>query len=141
MRFLPQGACPAQEVGAVSSPWQKSRALMRRGIGAELALTARLERNYSEQALVAAGGAICAGHHHGRIGDVGIGVQHFAHFIQIGVHLFERGAVGGLDLATFLLGNVTSMARYVTNPILTDINNAAAVPLPDAGGPKNTIRW
>ena len=35
------------------------------------------------------------------------------------------GTVGGLDLATFLLGDVTSMARYVTNPILTDINNAA----------------
>jgi hypothetical protein len=33
--------------------------------------------------------------------------------------------VGGLDLATFLLGDVTSMARYVTNPILGDINNAA----------------
>jgi hypothetical protein len=33
--------------------------------------------------------------------------------------------VGGLDLASFLLGDVTSMARYVTNPILTDINNAA----------------
>jgi hypothetical protein len=33
--------------------------------------------------------------------------------------------VGGLDLATFLLGDVTSMARYVTNPVLTDINNAA----------------
>ena len=32
---------------------------------------------------------------------------------------------GGLDLATFLLGDVTSMARYVTNPILTNINNAA----------------
>jgi len=35
------------------------------------------------------------------------------------------GTVGGLDLATFLLGDVTSMARYVTNPILTNINNAA----------------
>ena len=33
--------------------------------------------------------------------------------------------VGGLDLATFLLGDVTSMARYVTNPALGDINNAA----------------
>jgi hypothetical protein len=33
--------------------------------------------------------------------------------------------VGGLDLATFLLGDVTSMARYVTNPALTNINNAA----------------
>jgi len=32
---------------------------------------------------------------------------------------------GGLDLATFLLGDVTSMARYVTNPALTNINNAA----------------
>lgn len=35
------------------------------------------------------------------------------------------GTVGGLDLATFLLGDVTSMARYVTNPALTNINNAA----------------
>jgi hypothetical protein len=34
-------------------------------------------------------------------------------------------AIGGLDLATFLLGDVTSMARYVTNPALTNINNAA----------------
>lgn len=33
--------------------------------------------------------------------------------------------VGGLDLATFLLGDVTSMARYVTNPVLGNINNAA----------------
>src|SRR5712671_5099200 len=33
--------------------------------------------------------------------------------------------IGGLDLATFLLGDVTSMARYVTNPALTNINNAA----------------
>jgi hypothetical protein len=33
--------------------------------------------------------------------------------------------VGGLDLATLLLGDVTSMARYVTNPALTNINNAA----------------
>jgi hypothetical protein len=33
--------------------------------------------------------------------------------------------VGGLDLATFLLGDVTSMARYVTNPALVNINNAA----------------
>jgi hypothetical protein len=33
--------------------------------------------------------------------------------------------IGGLDLATLLLGDVTSMARYVTNPALTDINNAA----------------
>jgi len=32
---------------------------------------------------------------------------------------------GGLDLASFLLGDVTSMARYVTNPALTNINNAA----------------
>jgi hypothetical protein len=32
---------------------------------------------------------------------------------------------GGLDLATFLLGDVTSLARYVTNPALTNINNAA----------------
>jgi hypothetical protein len=33
--------------------------------------------------------------------------------------------IGGLDLATFLLGDVTSVARYVTNPALTNINNAA----------------
>lgn len=33
--------------------------------------------------------------------------------------------IGGLDLATFLLGDVTSMARYVTNPTLTNVNNAA----------------
>ncbi len=33
--------------------------------------------------------------------------------------------IGGLDLATFLLGDVTSMARYVTNPVLGNINNAA----------------
>ena len=32
---------------------------------------------------------------------------------------------GGLDFATFLLGDVTSMARYVNNPALTNINNAA----------------
>ena len=34
-------------------------------------------------------------------------------------------ATGGLDLASFLLGDVSSMARYVTNPALTNINNAA----------------
>jgi len=34
-------------------------------------------------------------------------------------------SIGGLDLATFLLGDVTSMARYVNNPALTNINNAA----------------
>ena len=33
--------------------------------------------------------------------------------------------VGGLDLATFLLGDVTLLARYVNNPALTNINNAA----------------
>lgn len=32
---------------------------------------------------------------------------------------------GGLDLASFLLGEVSSTARYVTNPNLTNINNAA----------------
>ena len=32
---------------------------------------------------------------------------------------------GGLDFATFLLGDVTSMARYVNNPALTNINDAA----------------
>jgi hypothetical protein len=34
-------------------------------------------------------------------------------------------ATGGLDIASFLLGDVSSMARYVTNPALTNINNAA----------------
>ena len=32
---------------------------------------------------------------------------------------------GGLDLGSFLLGDVSSIARYVTNPSLTNINNAA----------------
>jgi hypothetical protein len=32
---------------------------------------------------------------------------------------------GGLDLATFLLGDVTSFARYVNNPNLPSANNAA----------------
>jgi len=32
---------------------------------------------------------------------------------------------GGLDLASFLLGDVSSLSRYVTNPALTNINNAA----------------
>jgi Carboxypeptidase regulatory-like domain len=32
---------------------------------------------------------------------------------------------GGLDLGSFLLGDVSSIARYVTNPALTNINNAA----------------
>ena len=32
---------------------------------------------------------------------------------------------GGLDLATFLLGDVTSLARYVNNPALANVNNAA----------------
>jgi hypothetical protein len=32
---------------------------------------------------------------------------------------------GGLDLASFLLGEVSGLARYVTNPALTNINNAA----------------
>jgi hypothetical protein len=31
----------------------------------------------------------------------------------------SNGGVGGLDLATFLLGDVTSFARYVNNPALT----------------------
>ena len=35
------------------------------------------------------------------------------------------GGVGGLDLATFLLGDVTSFARYVNNPNLPGANNAA----------------
>ena len=34
-------------------------------------------------------------------------------------------AIGGLDLATFLLGDVTSLARYVNNPALANVNNAA----------------
>jgi len=32
---------------------------------------------------------------------------------------------GGLDLASFLLGDVSSLSRYVTNPALANINNAA----------------
>jgi len=32
---------------------------------------------------------------------------------------------GGLDFATFLLGDVTVISRYVNNPALTNINNAA----------------
>jgi len=36
----------------------------------------------------------------------------------------NQGA-GGLDLASFLLGDVSSLSRYVTNPALTSINNAA----------------
>jgi Carboxypeptidase regulatory-like domain/TonB dependent receptor len=36
----------------------------------------------------------------------------------------NQGA-GGLDLGAFLLGDVSSIARYVTNPSLTNINNAA----------------
>jgi Carboxypeptidase regulatory-like domain/TonB dependent receptor len=37
----------------------------------------------------------------------------------------SNGGVGGLDLATFLLGDVTSFARYVNNPNLAAANNAA----------------
>ncbi len=37
----------------------------------------------------------------------------------------SNGGVGGLDLATFLLGDVTSFARYVNNPNLPSANNAA----------------
>lgn len=37
----------------------------------------------------------------------------------------SNGGSGGLDLATFLLGNVTSFARYVNNPNLAGANNAA----------------
>jgi hypothetical protein len=37
----------------------------------------------------------------------------------------SNGGVGGLDLATFLLGDVTSFARYVNNPSLPSANNAA----------------
>ena len=36
-----------------------------------------------------------------------------------------NGGNGGLDLATFLLGDVTSFARYVNNPDLPSANNAA----------------
>jgi len=35
------------------------------------------------------------------------------------------GGTGGLDLATFLLGDVTSFARYVNNPTIAGANNAA----------------
>ena len=35
------------------------------------------------------------------------------------------GTLGGLDLATFLLGDVTSFARYVNNPNIAGANNAA----------------
>ena len=35
------------------------------------------------------------------------------------------GGTGGLDLATFLLGDVTSFARYVNNPNIAGANNAA----------------
>jgi hypothetical protein len=37
----------------------------------------------------------------------------------------SNGGSGGLDLATFLLGDVTSFARYVNNPGLAGANNAA----------------
>jgi len=37
----------------------------------------------------------------------------------------SNGGAGGLDLATFLLGDVTSLSRYVTNPAVTNINDAA----------------
>ncbi len=37
----------------------------------------------------------------------------------------SNGGAGGLDLATFLLGDVTSFARYVTNPNLPSASNAA----------------
>src|SRR6202011_4927810 len=33
--------------------------------------------------------------------------------------------LGGLDLASFLLGDVSSLARYVTNPALANVSNAA----------------
>ena len=35
------------------------------------------------------------------------------------------GGLGGLDLASFLLGDVSSLSRYATNPALTNVNNAA----------------
>ena len=37
----------------------------------------------------------------------------------------SNGGAGGLDLASFLLGQVTSFARYVNNPGLPGANNAA----------------
>src|SRR5260370_36509599 len=37
----------------------------------------------------------------------------------------SNGGTGGLDLATFLLGDVTSFARYVNNPNLPSAANAA----------------
>jgi Carboxypeptidase regulatory-like domain/TonB dependent receptor len=37
----------------------------------------------------------------------------------------SNAGTGGLDLATFLLGDVTSFARYVNNPNLAAANNAA----------------
>jgi len=37
----------------------------------------------------------------------------------------SNGGSGGLDLGTFLLGEVTSFARYVNNPNLASANNAA----------------
>jgi len=37
----------------------------------------------------------------------------------------SNGGSGGLDLATFLLGDVTSFARYVNNPNLPGANSAA----------------
>ncbi|PYX33263.1 MAG: hypothetical protein DMG80_06555 [Acidobacteria bacterium] len=37
----------------------------------------------------------------------------------------SNGGSGGLDLATFLLGDVTSFARYVNNPNLAGANSAA----------------
>jgi hypothetical protein len=37
----------------------------------------------------------------------------------------SNGGTGGLDLATLLLGDVSSMARYVNNPNLPSANNAA----------------
>lgn len=37
----------------------------------------------------------------------------------------SNGGTGGLDLASFLLGQVTSFARYVSNPDIPSANNAA----------------
>jgi Carboxypeptidase regulatory-like domain/TonB dependent receptor len=37
----------------------------------------------------------------------------------------SNGGAGGLDLATFLLGDVTSLSRYVSNPSIPNINDAA----------------
>ncbi len=44
---------------------------------------------------------------------------------QINPTLKKPLPIGGLDLGSFLLGDVSLLARYVTNPTLTNINDAA----------------